>query len=126
MTLKNVTYLTILFLFWSCSKSFGNKKEFGNLEVYYSKTPIEYVNGIGQYFKENNLILKHKHSVKLTSTADSFVLKMILNSKFDSLPPQKVKALTFLEEDIRQKVFANLNFKIEICDANFYPLNLKH
>jgi hypothetical protein len=51
---------------------------------------------------------------------------MILNQKYDSLPAPLKHDLKLLEDDIHQKVFADLNFKIEICDANFYPLNLKH
>ncbi len=110
----------------SCSKSYGDKKEFGNLEIYYTKTPIEYVDGVGNYFKENDLILDHKHSVKLTSNQNTFILKMILDSKYDTFPTELNHQLELFENDIHQKVFANLNFKIEICDANFYPLNLKH
>jgi hypothetical protein len=111
----------------ACSKNFGLKKEFGNLEVFYTKDiPIEYVDGVGQYFKDNDLILDHQHSIKLTSNQNSFILKMILNQKYDSLPAPLKHDLKLLEDDIHQKVFADLNFKIEICDANFYPLNLKH
>jgi hypothetical protein len=126
MKQKLIIFFSITVLFGSCSKSFGDKKEFDNLEIYYTKTPVDYVDGVGQYFKENDLILDHKHSVKLTSNQNSFVLKMILNQKYDKLPEPLEHDLYLLEEDIHQKVFADLNFKIEICDANFYPLNLKH
>jgi len=119
-------YIVIITTLLSCSKSFGDKKDFGNLEIYYTKTPVEYVEGLGKYFEENDLILDHKHSIKLTSNQNSFVLKMILNQKYDSLPKPLEHDLELLEDDIRQKVFTDLNFKIEVCDANFYPLNLKH
>ena len=126
MKLKVLTYIALITLLYSCGKSFGNKKEFGNLEVFYTKTPIEYVDGIGKYFKDNDLILDHKHSIKLTSNQNSFVLKMIINPKYKTLPDSMQHDFELLENDIHQKVFADLNFKIEICDANFYPLNLKH
>lgn len=126
MRFKIFTYFLLVLFFWSCSKSYGDKKEFGNLEVYYTKTPIEYVDGVGSYFKENNLILDHKHSIKLTSNQNTFILKMILDPKYGTFPTELNHQLELFENDIHQKVFANLNFKIEICDANFYPLNLKH
>ncbi|MGV6862129.1 MAG: hypothetical protein ACWA41_10175 [Putridiphycobacter sp.] len=127
MKFKHLTYLLGFLFFLSCAKSFGNKKEFGNLEVFYSKsTPVKYVDGIGDYFKSNDLILDHKHSVKLTSDESSFILKMILDAKYDKVPTEIEHDIELLEADIRQEVFENLNFEIEICDANFYPIKLKN
>jgi hypothetical protein len=121
-----IIIITTLFI-TSCGTSFGKKKEFGNLEVYYSESvPEEYANDIGTYFVNNNLILDKKHSIKLTSNHDSFVLKLILNDKHKALPEKMESDLRALELDIKNSMFKDLNFKIEICDVNFYPLNLKN
>ena len=50
---------------------------------------------------------------------------MILDEKLTELPAEMEHDLDLLESDIHEKVFTDLNFEIEICDVNFYPLNLK-
>lgn len=119
-------FITILII-TSCGTSFGKKKEFGNLEVFYSETvPEVYVQNLGTYFLNNNLVLNKKHSIKLTSNHDAFILKLILNDNYKSLPKEMQSDLKLLELDIKESVFKDLNFNIEVCDVNFYPLNLKN
>jgi hypothetical protein len=119
--------ITTLFLITSCGTSFGKKKEFGNLEVYYSESvPEIYADNIGTYFINNNLILDKKHSIKLTSNHNSFILKLIINDKYKTLPKEMDSELKALELDIKKSVFTDLNFNLEVCDVNFYPLNLKN
>lgn len=126
MKLKTILLTTLLGTLISCGTSFGKKKEFGNLEIFYSpSTPVVYVDSVGQYFIDNDLVLDHKHSLKLTSDHNKFILKMILDDKLTELPADMEHDLELLESDIHEKVFTDLNFEIEICDVNFYPLNLK-
>jgi hypothetical protein len=131
MKLKTIALTIILGTLISCGTSFGKKKEFGNLEIFYSsdknteKSNLEFVNKIGQYFIDNDLVLDQKHSLKLTSDHNKFILKMILDEKLTELPAEMEQDLELLESDIHEKVFTDLNFEIEICDVNFYPLNLK-
>jgi len=111
----------------SCGTSFGKKKEFGNLEVYYSASvPEIYAKKIGDYFVSNNLVLDKKHSIKLTSSHNSFILKLIIDEKYDNLPKEMESDLKALELDIKNSIFKDLNFSLEVCDVNFYPLNLKN
>jgi len=118
-----IIIVTIL-LITSCGTSFGRKKEFGNLEVFYSETvPEIYAINVGNYFVTNKLILDKKHSIKLTSNHETFILKLIINEKYDSLPKQMERDLKALELDIKNSVFKDLNFNLEVCDVNFYPLN---
>lgn len=127
MKIKTIGLLFILTALISCGTSFGKKKEFGNLEIFYSDSvPVEYVESVGEYFNDNDLILDQKHSLKLTSNHDSFILKMILNTDYTELPPEMENDLMLLEADLKEKVFKEVNFEIEICDVNFYPLNLKN
>tara|TARA_R110002096_G_C14120310_1_gene680798 strand:- start:166 stop:552 length:387 start_codon:yes stop_codon:yes gene_type:complete len=128
MKFKTIGLIIILItIVSSCGTSFGKKKEFGNLEVFYSdNVPIEYVDKTGQYFIDNNLVLDHKHSIKLTSNHNSFILKMILDTKFEKFPKDMRQDVMLLESDIKSSVFNGAHFKIEICDVNFYPLNLKN
>lgn len=127
MKIKTIGLLFILATLISCGTSFGKKKEFGNLEIFYSDSvPVEYVESVGEYFNDNDLILDQKHSIKLTSNHDSFILKMILNTDYTILPPEMENDFILLEADLKEKVFKDVNFEIEICDVNFYPLNLKN
>lgn len=93
---------------------------------YSDNVPVEYAQNVGQYFVDHDLVLDHQQSIKLTSNHNTFILKMILDSKYDQLPKEMERDLMLLESDIKSVVFNNANFEIEICDVNFYPLNLKH
>jgi hypothetical protein len=119
--------ISLLFLIVSCGTSFGKKMKFGNLEIYYSESvPEIYAENIGAYFLNNHLILDKKHSIKITSNHNSFILKLILNKKYKTLPLKMKSELKALELDINNSVFKDLNFNLEVCDVNFYPLNLKN
>ncbi len=109
----------------SCEASFGEKYTVGNLEIYYTPPGVseKYVEKLGSYFKANNLIQPTPHSVQLTSDPYSFVLKMVLDDRYNELPASQNHNLKLLEEDIKRVVFDGLNFRIEICNANFIPLN---
>jgi len=97
------------------------------LEVYYSASvPEIYAKKIGDYFVSNNLVLDKKHSIKLTSSHNSFILKLIIDEKYDNLPKEMESDLKALELDIKNSIFKDLNFSLEVCDVNFYPLNLKN
>jgi len=128
MNFKHIILFIILFtLLPACGTSFGKKKVFGNLEVFYSESVSEkYAIEVGDYFVENDLVQDNPHSIKLTSNHNSFILKLILDSKYKSLPKDKEIAFIALESDIKKSIFKEMNFKLEICDVNFYPLNLKN
>lgn len=127
MKFKTIGLIFILSTLISCGTSFGKKLELGNLEIFYSESiPVEYVEGVGQYFIDNDLVLEQKHSLKLTSNHNTFILKMILNTDYTELPPEMENDLMLLESDLKAKIFSDVNFEIEICDVNFYPLNLKN
>ena len=126
MKIKTIGLIIILSALISCGTSFGEKREFGNLEIFYTKVPVKYVEEVGQYFIDNDLVLDQRHSVKLTSNHDSFILKMILNTDYTELPPEMESDLMLLESDLKNKIFEDVNFEIELCDVNFYPLNLKN
>jgi len=129
MKLLPIILIFIITGLTACGTSFGKKKEFGKLEIYYSKgtrVPIRYVNALGHYFEDHKLVQENKHSIKLTSDHNSFVLKMILNPKLKTFPEDMKHDLELLELDLKTTVFEDNNFRIELCDANFYPLNKKH
>jgi len=107
----------------SCQTDFGERYTLGNLEIYFTKdVSKKYVEGVGKYFEENNLILDTKHAVQLTSDNKSFILKMILKTGLSEFPPNEESTLRWMEADIKEKVFEGLNFRIEVCDGNFNTL----
>ena len=77
---------------------------------------------MGEYFKENDLILETKHAVQITSDHESFILRMVLNPKLTVFPEDQRGLLTYLESDIKAEVFNGHNFRIEISDGNFNPI----
>lgn len=107
-----------------CSASFGEKYTYKQLEIYYTPPAVNerYVESLAQYFDQNNLLLEKKHSIQLTSDQESYVLKMVLNNQFNKFPEEKLDQINGLEQDIKEKVFNGLNFKIIICNENFIPL----
>jgi len=110
-------------LFSSCKTDFGNRYSVGNLDIYYTKEiSKDNVKAIGDYFHKNDLILETKHAIQITSDNTSFILRMILDSKYQFLPEKEQYYLDQLEIDIGKTVFDGLNFRIEICDGNFNPI----
>ena len=82
---------------------------------------------LGEYFKKNDLILDHPHSIQLTSTAlddknPGFVLKMIKEADQTELPENAKIAMQSLEEDIHHAIFDGYNFRIEVSDNQFNTL----
>ena len=75
------------------------------------------------YFQEAGLIQDEPHSIRLTSDPRGYILQIVLNKKFKTLPTQKNNDLEKLEHDIRINVFDSLNFRIEVCNENFIPIN---
>jgi hypothetical protein len=95
-----------------------------NLEIYFTKEIGDrFVEGTAKYFDQNNLILDETHSIQITSDSESFILKMVLNDEYKSLPISQQKNLALLESDLKETVFEGLNFRIEVCNANFVPLS---
>lgn len=120
---KWLSLLLIIFIA-SCGGPNGKRYDVGNLEIYYtSKVGFEYVESLGAFFQENNLIHPiQKHSVRLTSSPNEFILNMILNDSLDAVPLDMLKEIEFLEEAIATKVFKNRNFAIVVTDAYFNPI----
>lgn len=125
--IKTLAILLFSIFIGACASPNGKMKKFGNLEIYYTKEiDLAYVNALGSFFERNELIAQDKtHSIKLTSNSEEFVLKMILNPEFDSIPSNMLKDIVFLERAIDTTVFKNLNFALEITDAYFNPLITK-
>ncbi len=123
MKINHFLLFILFFIQISCSTSYGRKKEFGNLEVYYSKEiQVQYVDKLGEYFKENELILPQKHAVKITSDENSFILQMILDPNLEEIPDSVMVDIKLLENEIKNIVFDSLSFRIEITDNEFMPL----
>lgn len=96
----------------------------GNLEIYFTEEiEFAYVENVGNYFDKNDLILDKTHSVQLTSDTESFILKMVLNDSFKTLPESQEKNLELLERELKENVFQGLNFRIQVCNGNFVPIN---
>lgn len=122
---KHFLPLILAVILVSCGASFGERLTYGNLSLYYTSknVGINYAQGVGTYFQENNLILDEPHSVQLTSDQKGFILRMVLNPEFEELPQNQERNLNLLEKDIQHEVFDDLNFRIEVCNANFVPLS---
>ena len=87
-----------------------------------------FVEPLADYFEANGLIFDHPHSVQLTSSniednGGSIILKMVANQGKKEIPGNKMKNVTALENDLKQKVFEGANFRIAICNANFVEYN---
>jgi hypothetical protein len=116
--------ISIAFIFFGCGSGNGKLYVRENLDIFYTQEiQFEYIESLGDFFENNGLIHPtQKHSIKLTSNSDSFVLKMILNDSLKTIPSNMLNELALLEEAIALKVFKNLNFAIEITDAYFNPI----
>ena len=103
----------------SCSTSFGDKYEVGNLEIFHTKNVgIEYVEKVGEYFEKNNLIGETKQSLQLTADTAQFLLRIV---SLEEETEESKENLKLLEEDLANTVFKDRNFKIQLCDAFFNP-----
>ncbi|MFK8046378.1 MAG: hypothetical protein AB8B72_12855 [Crocinitomicaceae bacterium] len=118
--------LILTLLISSCGSPRGKLYQIDNLEIYYdeNKGTADFVKPLGAFFKDNGLVHPNqKHSVKLTSTPNEFVLKMILNDSLEKVPVDLLKEIEYLEAAIGETVFKNANFAIVITDAYFKPLS---
>lgn len=113
-------FAPFLFLI-GCSASFGEKYTLGNLEIYYTSENVSdrLVIATGAYFKENDLILDHPHSIQLTSDETSYLVRIVLEDPTEELTEIARINFQLLEDDLREKVFSGMNVKIELCNANF-------
>ncbi|UKN02213.1 hypothetical protein K6119_01610 [Paracrocinitomix mangrovi] len=86
-----------------------------------------FVEPLADYFEANNLIFEHKHSIQLTSTdmsegEGSIILKMVQSSDIEEIPENEKENIQQLEEDLKEAVFLGANFRIAICNENFYEI----
>ena len=107
-----------------CNASFGDKYVVQDLEIYFTPKNVgkHYVVAMADYFKANDLILEQQHSIQMTSDEDGFILNMVLDADYKSLPLDQNNNLVMLEADIKEQVFEGLNFRIQVCNANFVPI----
>ncbi|MGB1102171.1 MAG: hypothetical protein ACPG21_00940 [Crocinitomicaceae bacterium] len=121
---RGISIIVLVVVLLACGASFGERLTYGNLSVYYAprNVGIEYAQGIGEYFQENDLIQDNAHAVQLTSDENGFILRMVLSDEFNELPDHQEYNLNLLEKAIQASVFDGLNFRIEVCNANFVPV----
>jgi len=118
--------LILSFVVASCGSPRGKLYQIDNLEIYYdeNKGTKDFIRPLASFFQSNNLIHPtQKHSIKLTSNANEFVLKMILNDSLETVPLDMLKEIEYLEAAIGETVFKNANFAIVITDAYFKPIS---
>lgn len=116
--------IVFVILISSCEASFGDKYTKGNLEIYFTPDiDKDYLPELSAYFFENELVSKdQKQSILLTSDNNSFILKMILDPKYKKVPEDLENNVLYLENDIKHTIFDDLNFRIEITDQYFNPI----
>lgn len=119
--IRSFLLFSLFTVFIGCSASFGEKYTLGNLEIYYTADNIgeHLVIATGAYFRENDLILDHPHSIQLTSDESSYILNLVLEDPTQPIPEEARNNFNLLEDDIREKVFNGMNLKIQFCNANF-------
>ena len=125
--MKHLKYLSVILLVLSissCSPKFGDKYVVKNLEIYFTSQNVgnHYVVAMADYFRANDLLLDKPHTVQLTSDQEGFILNMVLDSDYKTLPAHQNNNLNLLEADIKEQVFDGLNFRIQVCNANFVPI----
>lgn len=86
-----------------------------------------YVEPTADYFEENGLIQNEVHSIQLTSSAlgsenPGFILKMVVSDPSKKIPENKMYNVKMLEQDLREEVFHDPNFRISLCNENFVEL----
>lgn len=108
-----------------CGVSFGEKYTIGNLEIYFDAEAVaeRYVESLGDYYVTNNLISDKTQSVQLLFDAESFTLNVVQSDTQHEIQANEQYNLDLLEEDIKQTVFNGMNFRIQVCNANFVPIN---
>jgi len=116
----------LLLTITGCNNSFGDKYIIHNLEIYFTPQNVgkHYVVDMAAYFRENDLLLDEQHSIQMTSDQNGFILNMVLDDAFKSLPKDQDNNLALLEADIKEQVFDGLNFRIQVCNANFVPIKI--
>jgi hypothetical protein len=82
---------------------------------------------LADYFEENDLISDTPQSIQLGSSelqdqAPSLFLKMVQNDANQEFTEEEMKNVLLLENDLKQVVFGNANFKIILCNGNFIPI----
>ncbi len=119
--IKSLLILVSFLFLIGCTASFGEKYTFGNLEIYYTSENVSdrLVIATGAYFKENDLILDHPHSIQLTSNETSYLVRIVLENPTEELTEIARINFQLLEDDLREKVFSDMNVKIELCNVNF-------
>lgn len=122
--LKYLSLFALLLAITSCNPSFGDKYIIKNLEIYFTPKNVgkHYVISMADYFRENELLLDQKHTIQVTSDQSGFILNMVLDDDFKVLPETQKNNLALLEADIKEQVFDGLNFRIQVCNANFVPI----
>lgn len=108
----------------SCNASFGDKYVVEDLEIYFTPKNVgkHYVVAMADYFKANELLLDQQHSIQITSDENGFILNMVLDDDYKTLPVEQDNNLALLEADIKEQVFEGFNFRIQVCNANFVPI----
>lgn len=112
----------------SCQASYGEKYTKGNLEIFYTEDCSKYVEPVADYFETNHLIQEKPHSIQLTSSSmgsenPGFIMKMIVTDNKQNIPEDQKYNISSLERDLKTKVYNDMNFRIEVCNENFVPID---
>jgi hypothetical protein len=117
----------LLLAITSCQASFGEKYTRGNLEIYFTEEMKAYVEPTADYFESHGLIQDKPHSIQLTSSDlgsenPGFILKMIVSDPGKEIPENEKYNVQELENDLKEKVFQDPNFRISLCNENFVEI----
>lgn len=124
--MKFLFLLTLVLLFQSCSKGYGNKLTAKNLNVYFeSKDQEKKANSLGKFWQNKGLVGDREQNVKLSKSNGSYYVHLILSEEFKNqdITFNEQKLLLELQREMDTTIFkGDLGCQILICDNEFKPL----
>lgn len=124
--MKFLFLLTLVLLFQSCSKGYGNKLTAKNLNVYFeSKYQEEKANSLGKYWQSKGLVGDREQNIKLSKSNGSYYVHLILSEEFKNqdITFNEQKLLLDLQKEMDSTIFkGDHGCQILICDNEFKPL----
>jgi len=115
MIKKTILYLTVLFLFLSCSR-YGNHLDFNEGVLYYTRSVSEEeVNKLGNFLVEAGFFDGTKKAVQLDKRNDTFLFRLVV--KKEKQQNKESEDLLFLfSTTLSWKVFEGKAVEAHICD----------
>lgn len=116
--------ITILFIYTSCTESYGDRVKIENIEVYYLPPVNESdAQKVGEYFLKYNLTSGQRQSIQLSKIRNTYILKLILSAESENdISDSAKESLKIHGKQIGNTIFDGSEVRVEITDEHFETL----